>query len=78
MIFLAYLVVKSEMHILSQLALIMVIASACFAVREWNRATEIDPRIPMSPEEEIMYRELQKELEEDSEEEIEEPTFFNL
>ena len=76
MIFLTVLIIRSkELHPISQLVLIMVIASACFAVREWNQATEIDPKIPMSPEEEIMYREM---MEEEEKEEVEKPTFFNL
>ena len=75
MIFLTVLIIRSEeLHPISQLVLIMVIASACFAVREWNQATEIDPKIPMSQEEEIMYREMIEE----EEEKVEEPTFFNL
>ena len=76
MIYAAYKVVMADMHILTQLALIILIATACFTVREWHNAVEIDPEIPMSPEEEIMYREMQDE--EEKEEETEEPTFFNL
>jgi len=72
MIYAAYKVVMADMHFFAQLALILFIATACIAVREWPRAVEIDPEIPMSPEEEIMYREMQKEMEE---EEIEKPEY---
>jgi hypothetical protein len=63
MLFFAVLIIRSDIHILAQLALIILIATACFTVREWHNAVEIDPEIPMSPEEEIMYREMKDKSE---------------
>jgi Ca2+/Na+ antiporter len=70
MIFFAVLIIRSkELHPLLQLALILIIASVCFVVREIDHAVEIDDRIPMNREEEIIYHEMkEKEKEREFEE----------
>jgi len=72
MIFTAYCVVVADMHPLAKITLFILILSACFFVREIDHAVEIDDSIPMSPEEEIMYREMvEEEVEMTKEKEVE-------
>jgi len=59
MILATVMVIMFQMHIIAKIVLVFVIASTCFFVREADRAPVIDPRIPMSPEEEIIQKEME-------------------
>jgi len=60
MAYLSYAVIVSDMHWLEQTALVFLIATACFAVREMSAAPKIDPKIPFSREKERLDRELRQ------------------